>query len=88
MRFSNGCWSTQDDGGLLTPADPFMFMTSSSTTVFAVERHKWDITTPKLASGDPDISGQTAHREFSRKTIISLLTRKGINLQVKSQTRI
>jgi len=65
-----------------------MSKTSSSTTAVAAERHSWDIATPKLARADPDVSGQTAHRQFSRKTAISLLPRKGINLQVKSQTRI
>lgn len=43
----------------------------------------WGITMPSLASRDPDLSGQTAHRQFSRKAIIRLLTRKGINLQSK-----
>lgn len=36
-----------------------------------------------LTRADPDVSGHTAHRQFSRKAIIRLLTRKGINLPSK-----
>lgn len=36
-----------------------------------------------LTRADPDVSGHTAHRQFSRKAIIRLLIRKGINLPSK-----
>lgn len=83
LRFSKRCWSTQDDGHSSPPLTCLFMLTTSSTTALAVVRHQWGITMPNLASRDPDLSGQTAHRQFSRKAIIRLLTRKGINLQSK-----